>query len=159
MPMRLEGSCRCGAVSFAVDSHTPYPYQRCYCSICRKSAGGGGYAINIMGDAGTLKVRGKLALGVWNASIDGHKGSADRHYCKRCGCALWVSDTSWPELMHPFANVIDTELPRPPASVHLLLRDKADWVEPQIGPDDDCFDGYPELSIEEWHKRRGLWIE
>jgi len=49
MPMRLEGSCRCGAISFSVDSHTPYPYQRCYCSICRKSAGGGGYAINIMG--------------------------------------------------------------------------------------------------------------
>ena len=46
MPMRLEGSCRCGAISFSVDSHTPYPYQRCYCSICRKSAGGGGYAIN-----------------------------------------------------------------------------------------------------------------
>ena len=45
MPMRLEGSCRCGAISFSVDSHTPYPYQRCYCSICRKSAGGGGYAI------------------------------------------------------------------------------------------------------------------
>src|SRR5262245_54401568 len=48
--MRLEGSCRCGAISFSVDSHTPYPYQRCYCSICRKSAGGGGYAISIMVD-------------------------------------------------------------------------------------------------------------
>src|SRR5258708_5466177 len=78
MPMRLEGSCRCGAISFSVDSHTPYPYQRCYCSICRKSAGGGGYAINIMGLADTLKVKGKSALGVWNAPIDGHKGSADR---------------------------------------------------------------------------------
>ena len=63
MPMRLEGSCRCGAISFSVDSHTPYPYQRCYCSICRKSAGGGGYAINIMGLADTLKVKGKTALG------------------------------------------------------------------------------------------------
>jgi hypothetical protein len=27
MPMRLEGSCRCGAISFSVDSHTPYPYS------------------------------------------------------------------------------------------------------------------------------------
>ena len=81
MPMRLEGSCRCGAISFSVDSHTPYPYQRCYCSICRKSAGGGGYAINIIGLADTLKVKGKRALGVWNAPIEGHKGSADRHYC------------------------------------------------------------------------------
>ena len=61
MPMSLEGSCRCGAVSFSVDSHTPYPYQRCYCSICRKSAGGGGYAINIMGVADTLKVKGNSA--------------------------------------------------------------------------------------------------
>ena len=38
MPMRLEGSCRCGAISFSVNSHTPYPYQHCYYSICRKSA-------------------------------------------------------------------------------------------------------------------------
>jgi len=25
--------------------------------------------------------------------------------------------------------------------------------------EDDCFDGYPELSIEEWHKKHGLWID
>jgi hypothetical protein len=130
----------------------------CYCSICRKSAGGGGYAINIMGIADTLKLKGKSALGVWNAPIDGHKGSADRHYCKHCGTPLWVSDEQWPELVHPFASAIDTELPKPPSSVHLLLRDKASWVEPQIGPNDDCFDGYPELSIEDWHKKHGLWI-
>jgi hypothetical protein len=55
--------------------------------------------------------------------------------------------------VHPFASVIDTELPKAPSSVHLLLRDKASWVEPQIGPNDDCFDGYPELSIEDWHKK------
>jgi hypothetical protein len=40
-----------------------------------------------------------------------------------------------------------------------LLRDKASWVEPQIGPNDDCFNGYPKLSIEDWHKKYGLWIE
>ena len=51
-----SGSCRCGAVRFSVASHTPYPYQLCYCSICRKTAGGGGFAINIMGDARTLAV-------------------------------------------------------------------------------------------------------
>jgi hypothetical protein len=52
--MKLTGSCHCGAVKFSVESKTPYPYMRCYCSICRKTAGGGGYAINIMGDAATL---------------------------------------------------------------------------------------------------------
>ncbi len=55
--MQLEGSCHCGKVRFRVQSHTPYPYMRCYCSICRKTQGGGGYAINIMGEASTLRVR------------------------------------------------------------------------------------------------------
>jgi hypothetical protein len=159
MPMHLEGSCRCGAVGFSVDSHTPYPYQRCYCSICRKSAGGGGYAINIMGDAATLKVRGRPALRVWHPPIDGEPGSAERYFCAKCGTPLWVSDKQWPELVHPFASAIDTPLPKSPANVHLLLRDKAPWVEPQIGPEDEVYDGYPALSIEDWHRRRGLWID
>jgi len=159
MPMRLEGSCRCGAVHFSVESHTPYPYQRCYCSICRKSNGGGGYAINIMGISATFKILDEAAVGVWHAPVDGHAGTAARHYCRQCGCALWVSDEQWPELVHPFASAIDTPLPTPPGNVHLLLRDKADWVEPQIGPQDECYDGYPALSIEDWHKQHGLWVE
>jgi len=54
----LEGSCHCGAVRFSVESHTPVPYMRCYCSVCRKTAGGGGYAINLMAEAETLIVEG-----------------------------------------------------------------------------------------------------
>ena len=57
--MRLEGSCHCGAVKFRLDSVHPYPFMRCYCSICRKTAGGGGYAINLGGDHRTLKIQGK----------------------------------------------------------------------------------------------------
>ena len=49
MAKKLEGSCRCGAVEFSVLSHTPYPYQLCYCSICRQTAGGGGFDINLLG--------------------------------------------------------------------------------------------------------------
>lgn len=89
MPMRLEGSCRCGAVGFSVDSHTPYPYQRCYCSICRKSAGGGGYAINIMGVAPSLELRSRPRTVLsWHAPIDGVRGSAERHFCRHCGTPL-----------------------------------------------------------------------
>ena len=29
--MELSGSCHCGAVKFTVMSHTPVPYQHCYC--------------------------------------------------------------------------------------------------------------------------------
>jgi hypothetical protein len=163
MPMRLEGSCRCGAVRFAVDTHAPHPYQLCYCSICRKTAGGGGFAINLSGDASTLEVKGRRTLGVYRAEIerDGHceTSTGQRHFCKRCATALWLFDPTWPELAHPFASAVDTPLPVPPERVHLMLRYKAPWVEPQIGPNDQAFDEYPEQSIEDWHRTRGLWID
>jgi len=162
MPVTLEGSCHCGAIRFRLESHTPYPYQRCYCSICRKTAGGGGYAINIMGDARTLKVQGRTAI--YHARIcdaQGHceTSSGERHFCPKCASALWMYDAQWPELVHPLASAIDTALPKPPNSVHLMLGSKAPWVEPQIGPEDVCFDEYPEESIEQWHRSRGLWVD
>jgi hypothetical protein len=164
MPMMLEGSCRCGAVGFTVASHTPHPYQLCYCSICRKTAGGGGFAINIMGNAPTLEVRGGEALGIYRAEMreDGGRcevSSGRRHFCTRCASALWMADPTWPELVHPFASAIDTDLPVPPEKVHLMLGSKASWVVPDIGPGDRCFDEYPEQSIEDWHRDRGLWID
>jgi len=56
--MKLEGSCHCGAVSFSATTHAPHPYMNCYCSICRKLGGGGGYAINIKADYDSLKIKG-----------------------------------------------------------------------------------------------------
>jgi hypothetical protein len=71
---------------------------------------------------------------------------------------LWLFDPRWSELVHPFASAIDSDLPVPPSRVHLMLRYKPAWVEPRIGPDDQCFDEYTEQSIEEWHRSRGLWL-
>jgi hypothetical protein len=164
MPTHLEGSCRCGAVKFTVQSHTPYPYQLCYCSICRKTAGGGGFAINLMGTAKSLQVTGRRTLRVYRAEIDDEAGhcetsTGERNFCARCASALWLFDPQWPELVHPFASAIDTDLPVPPARVHLMLRYAASWVEPAIGPEDQSFDEYPAQSIEEWHRQRGLWID
>jgi hypothetical protein len=165
MPKTLEGSCRCGAVSFAVESHTPYPYQLCYCSICRKTAGGGGYAINLMGDAATLKAKTRRGTKVYHARIrddgDGrcHTSRGERHFCGHCATALWLFDPEWPGLVHPFASAIDTPLPAPPSKVHLMLKFKPKWVKPQFGRDDAKFQLYPKLSIEDWHRRRGLWID
>jgi hypothetical protein len=163
MPMTLEGSCRCGAVRFRLDSHTPQPFMRCYCSICRKTAGGGGYAINLAGVHATLEVEGRDALAVYRARIERggtcEVSSGERNFCRHCATALWLYDPTWPELVHPFASAVDSPLPVPPESVHILLADKPDWVVPQVGPKDACFDGYPEESIEDWHRNRGLWVE
>lgn len=164
MPIMLKGSCRCGAVHFSVESHAPVPYQLCYCSICRKTAGGGGFAINLSADAATLKVEGEDKIGSFSAEIEGDDGAcersqAQRRFCSACGTALWLFDPRWPELLHPFASAIDSHLPRAPEKTHLMLRFKAGWVEPAIGPNDQSFDEYPEESIEDWHRKRGLWVD
>ncbi len=164
MPITLEGSCRCGAVRFSVASYTPYPYQLCYCSICRKTAGGGGFAINIMGDARTLVVTGRRPLRIYRAEIQDEAGncetsSGERHFCSRCASALWLFSSEWPELVHPFASAIDTDLPVPPSRTHLMLKYKASWVEPVIGPHDLAFEEYPEQSIEQWHRHHKLWVK
>lgn len=164
MPMTLEGKCRCHAVRFSVESHTPVPYQRCYCRICRKTMGGGGYAINLGALNDTLKVEGREHIAVYRAEIeeaDGacEKSSGERNFCARCASGLWLYDPNWPDLVHPFASVIDTDLPVPPESVHLMLTYKASWVVPQLGENDQCFDLYPEQSLADWHKARGLWVE
>ncbi|WP_274629545.1 GFA family protein [Arvimicrobium flavum] len=165
MPILLKGSCRCGGVRFEVMSHTPVPYQLCYCSICRKQQGGGGYAINLGGIATTLKVESAETLGVYRAKIEdderGHceVSTGERNFCMSCGSALWLYDPTWPDLIHPFASAIDTELPKPPHRTHLMLKYKASWVEPDIRDGDLAFELYPEESIADWHRRNGVWVE
>ncbi len=165
MPLTLAGSCRCGAVSFSVRSHTPQPYQRCYCTICRKTAGGGGYAINLGALTQGMQVRDPHnAIRVFHAEImqDGgacERSTAERNHCSRCGTALWLFSPEWPELIHPFASAIDTDLPTPPSSVHLMLRFKPGWVVPELGPEDRSFELYPEQSIDDWHRTQGLWVK
>lgn len=154
--MKLRGSCHCQKVKFELRSRHPYPYQRCYCSICRKTQGGGGYAINLSGEAKTLKVTGKKFITVYRARIEGKKSSGERSFCNVCGAALWLFDPGWAELIHPFASAIDTPLPKAPESTHLMLEFKAPWVAPQKGKRDKVFKRYPSESIEEWHQRLDL---
>lgn len=160
--MQLEGSCHCGKVRFRVQSAHPYPYQRCYCSICRKTQGGGGYAINLGAEAATLRVTGRRHVKAYRARLkapgDAHarRSPAERHFCGECASALWLWDPRWPDLVHPFASAIDTPLPVPPERTHILLGSKAPWVEVEAGPRDRRHQGYPAESIADWHERLGL---
>ena len=159
--MQLDGSCHCGAVTFSLASAHPYPYQRCYCSICRKTQGGGGYSINLAGEAASLDVRGRQQVSTYRARLPDDSGgsresSLERNFCRLCGSGLWLFSPEWPELVHPFASAIDTPLPTPPQRTHLLLDSKAPWVEVEAHPDDQQFQGFPEESIAQWHARLGL---
>lgn len=160
--MQLAGSCHCGQVRFRLESAHPYPFNLCYCSICRKTAGGGGYAINLGGDYATLQIDGKEDITVYRARVpDAETGAsvdspARRHFCRHCGSALWAWDPRWPELVHPFASAIDTELPAAPERTHLMTSSRASWVEVRTSPEDRICDAYPDESIAEWHQRLGL---
>ncbi|MFT5114893.1 MAG: hypothetical protein ACI8P9_004236 [Parasphingorhabdus sp.] len=160
--MKLEGSCHCKKVQFSLNSPHPYPYNYCYCSICRKTAGGGGYAINLGADATSLKTSGEEFLSIYQATItDTETGEtsvspAKRHFCSCCGSALWAWDSRWPELIHPFASAIDTPLPVAPEHTHLLLDSKASWVEPNFQANDQQFEKYPSESLAAWHQRFGV---
>ena len=159
--MQLEGSCHCEAVRFTVDSPHPYPFNLCYCSICRKTAGSGGYAINISARHDTLKIDGADNIRIYQARIKSSDGTlkespAQRSFCGTCGSALWLWDPRWPELVHPQASSIDTDLPIPPEHTHLMLASKAAWTEPAVADRDKRFDEYPDESIAAWHERLGL---
>jgi hypothetical protein len=149
-------------VRFTLESAHPYPFNLCYCSICRKTAGAGGFAINLGGQNSTLQVEGLDNVATYRARLGGQATGAtelslaERRFCKTCGSALWAWDPRWPELVHPFASAIDTPLPVPPERTHLMLGSKASWVTPGIGAGDRYHDGYPQESIADWHARHGL---
>lgn len=157
--MQLEGSCHCRKVRFRVESAEPVPFMRCYCSICRKTAGGGGYAVNLGADTHSMKVRGKRYLAIYRARVqEGGKtrtSEARRYFCSHCGSALWVWDPRWPDLVHPHASAIDTPLPPAPEHVHIMLGSRAAWVPVEGDPGDPRFDAYPALSLAEWHRAHG----
>lgn len=156
--MLLKGSCHCQKVTFTVQSENFYPYQRCYCSICRKTMGGGGYAINLSARAKTLKIKGKEFISIYKAKVRNpdektYQSSGERNFCKVCGSGLWLYDPEWPDLVHPFASAIDSKLPVSPEHTHLMLEFKPEWVEVQKKKKDKFFKKYPEESIAEWHER------
>ncbi|PSO56215.1 MAG: alanine acetyltransferase [Cyanobacteria bacterium QS_7_48_42] len=163
--MLLKGSCHCGAVHFSVQSYQPYPFMHCYCSICRKTAGGGGYAINLAGDNRTLEVEGSENITVYRARFQNpehdqpRQSEGERRFCRHCGSFLWVYDPNYPELMHPFTSAIDTDLPKPPERTHIMLDFAANWVEIPETSNDYHHRRYPHESLADWHERLGLTNE
>jgi hypothetical protein len=140
----------------------PYPFNLCYCSICRKTSGGGGFAINLSGVYETLEVEGRENLRVYQALVQEpgdsapHQSPGMRHFCGLCGSPLWMWDPRWPELVHPLASAIDTALPVPPERAHNSLDSKASWVEVHADPQDGLFQGFSDESIADWHERLGV---
>jgi hypothetical protein len=156
-PMKLEGSCHCRKVTFTVEADAPVPFNRCYCSICRKTAGTGGFAINLGAKNDTLVIKGEENLSWFHAMIrengEEKQSEAKRYFCKHCGTALWLYSDKWPDLVHPHAGCIDTDLPEPPFTDHNMIKSKPDWVRVCAYDDDRVFDEFGPDSLKEWHEK------
>ena len=162
MGITLSGSCHCKSVTFTVKSSEPVPFNRCYCTVCRKTAGAGGFAINIGADFKTLEIKGREHIRVYRARIPDPKtgeitvSKGERSFCESCGSALWAWDPDWPDLVHPHASAIDTDLPVPPFNWHMMLGSKVSWAVPCIGRSDREFEEYPDQSLADWHRENGF---
>lgn len=86
----MKGSCHCKAVTFEAKSRHPWASWRCYCSICRKTTGGGGFSINLSSDLPSevrfMWLDGAAAVGVLSCCLaDGNKQpSSARQWLLRC---------------------------------------------------------------------------
>lgn len=84
--------------------------------------------------------------------------SSERNFCSNCSTMLWVWDHHWPELIHPFASAIDTELPVPDEMVCIMESSKPAWARWPEGKK-SVHTVYGGDSLEEWHKRHGFFVE
>jgi len=119
--------------------------------------------INLAADARTLEVEGAEHVKVYRAVVEraGERKKSDhhRHFCGECGTHLWAHHSRWPDHLHPVASAIDSDLPPAPAHVHMMVGSKAGWVPLDAAADDPRFDGYPDMSIADWHEAHGQVVE
>ncbi len=119
--------------------------------------------INLLAKADGLQVEGHEYVKTYRASIRREKDPAPRpsgharHFCGECGTHLWARHDRWPDLIHPVASSVDTPLPAAPTHTHIFLRSKPEWVPLDAAAEDATFEVYPEESLEDWHRRHGLY--
>ena len=103
----FEGSCQCGKVRFRLRSAHPYPFNVCYCEICRKTAGAGGFRDQPQRRLRHARGRGPrthhdLPREGSRRRIrrDAHRAAGNATSCSICGSMLWLWAPDWPELIH-----------------------------------------------------------
>ena len=139
----------------------------CHCLADTKTTGVNN--CNIMGENSTFKLKqGQEFIKIYQVKLSETESGKDetsttklsnhkRHFCSECGSYLWAFDDSYPEWIYPFASCIDTPLPKCPEYYHILTDFKLNHVEIPTGNNIRTYSRYPEESIEEWHRKHGLY--
>ena len=114
-----------------------------------------------MAEAPTMNIEGAEHLSVYRSALNDRGmyeedglGFSRRSFCKHCGTMMWNANPNHGDWIYLFASAVDTPLPAPPEVRHTMVKHKAPWIE--LSDSEQQFDQYPDESIEDWHKNRGL---
>lgn len=115
---RLEGSCYCGAVRYAVADEFLYA-ANCHCSNCRRTTGSAFKPF-----AGIERYKLTVTRGEPGLLIYGEEDANNTH-CMACGSLLYsvVRDAAFVHVA--MGTLIDTPAIRP--SMHIFVGSKAPW--------------------------------
>ncbi len=113
--MRYQGSCHCGAVTFAVEAPEAVEVERCNCSICSKS----GYLHLIVPASAFELLAGEDELSTYTFN----SGVARHYFCRHCGIKPFYVPRSNPDGMDVNLNCLDEQ----PGSVDIVAFDGRNW--------------------------------
>lgn len=71
---------------------------------------------------------------------------------------LWLYDPTFPDLVHPFASSVDTELPEAPNMVCIFESEKPAWAKWPKGQK-TVYKEYLDQSLEDWHRLNGVYVD
>ncbi len=141
----IMGGCHCGAVRYTQRAPA-LSVVHCHCSRCRKLHGHL-FATGAVIDRSYIEIVGSGNLGKYRTSP-----TFENHFCKTCGCHLFVYEDSEPRLMYFHPATLDGGVhPGHPAGkeCHVYVGSKVEWETicgnlPQydtMSPDDDLMSG------------------
>lgn len=118
----ISGHCQCGAVRYSV--HAPaVDLYHCHCSICRRCHGTV-FTTYATVPAETLVIeQGADNLTTYDSSAIVH-----RHFCRTCGCQLFIDVDEKPELRWYTPATADGH-PGHTAEPHIFVGSKLHWYE------------------------------
>jgi len=129
---------------------------------CLKTQGGLGGIVHLAGDPNTLEVTGEENLACYSVRSNPPAPNIspvelNLYNCIHCGSHLYILSPAWRNWVYPAASAIDTEFPVPPEIFHINMARKPNWIRVPEGPGHVHFYAVPEESIDDWHRRHGLY--
>lgn len=119
---KVEGSCLCGAVRFAITPPT-IACAHCHCSICRR-AHGAAFVTWVL----TAKERFEFLSGADRLVRYASSPGARRSFCGICGSSLLFEAEHYPGQIHVALANLHGKIDRLP-EVHVFFSDRVPWVE------------------------------